>query len=51
VNTERPRDEIDPSVRMRLEEFYAPHNERLAALLVEAGTADTPAWLRTHRRV
>lgn len=36
---------MDSATRERLEEFYAPHNGRLAKLLTEAGRGGGPEWL------
>lgn len=51
VNGDRSESRMDPAVRQRLEDFYAPHNERLAYLLTAAGVADQPAWVSRHSRV
>jgi hypothetical protein len=51
VNSDLSDDRMDAATRVRLTEFYAPHNERLAALLAAAGIVDIPDWLVTHRRV
>jgi len=51
VNSDQTKDRMDPSVRARLTEFYAPHNERLATLLAGAGMSNSPEWVSSFRRV
>jgi hypothetical protein len=51
VNSDDDRERMEPSVRNRLVEFYAPHNERLASKLVDAGRPECPDWLTAYRRV
>jgi hypothetical protein len=42
---------MDPAVRERLDSFYAPHNERLATVLADAGIVDGPEWLFGRPRI
>ncbi len=51
VNSEQSDDRMDAEVRMRLDDFYAPHNQRLATLLADMGMVDVPDWLTAHRTV
>jgi hypothetical protein len=51
VNSEDSQDRLGAAERRRLEEFYAPHNQRLAASLAAAGVLDVPDWLGVHRPV
>lgn len=45
VNSESAEDHMTAAERDRLRQFYAPHNEHLAALLATAGRTDCPRWL------
>ena len=45
VNSEGSDDRMTAPERDRLREFYAPHNERLSAMLAAAGRKDYPDWL------
>jgi hypothetical protein len=45
LNGDGAEDRLDPSARARLEEFYAPHTQRMAARLAAAGMVDGPGWL------
>lgn len=51
VNGESSDERLEPRERDRLSEFYAPHNERLAALLGGSGVVDLPDWLGVSRPV
>jgi hypothetical protein len=51
VNGETSETRMTQPDRERLTEFYAPHNQRLAAMLAAAGMAEGPDWLGTPRRV
>jgi hypothetical protein len=51
INSDDAEQRMDAATRERLAAFYAPHTERLATLLAEAGTVDTPDWLTAARRV
>jgi hypothetical protein len=45
MNADTGTERLDPGSRERLMAFYAPHNERLATSLAEAGRDRLPAWL------
>jgi hypothetical protein len=49
VNSEDFDNRMTVSERDRLREFYAPHNERLAAMLADAGHRACPDWLVATR--
>jgi hypothetical protein len=51
VNSDTADQRMDAATRERLASFYAPHTERLATLLADAGTVDVPDWLAGARRV
>jgi hypothetical protein len=51
LNSDAVEPRMDDATRERLGDFYAPHTERLAALLVDSGTVDVPDWLTAARRV
>jgi hypothetical protein len=51
VNSDGAEPRMDTATRERLTAFYAPHTERLAALLSDAGVAAGPDWLTAARRV
>lgn len=51
VNADTATERLDDASRQRLAEFYAPHNDRLAASLRAAGYEQLPAWLTTTGRV
>jgi Sulfotransferase domain len=50
VNADTGTERLDPSSREQLAAFYAPHNERLAAMLRAAGLTRLPAWLPSEGR-
>ncbi|MDQ4033773.1 MAG: sulfotransferase [Actinomycetota bacterium] len=45
LNRDSGAEQLNPAARERLAEFYAPHNERLAVKLGNAGLSRWPAWL------
>jgi hypothetical protein len=45
INSDREEERLDASTRALLEDFYAPHNKRLAAQLSAAGVDDVPEWV------
>jgi hypothetical protein len=50
VNSDPAKASMDAASRERLEEFFAPHNERLAAQLTAAAPDLWPGWLAAARR-
>jgi hypothetical protein len=44
-NQDPTQDRMEPSVRARLADFYAPHTERLASMLTDTGITSRPDWL------
>jgi hypothetical protein len=51
VNSDSADQRMDAATREQLSAFYAPHNERLAALLADVGAVATPDWLTAARPV
>ncbi|MDP8929583.1 MAG: sulfotransferase [Actinomycetota bacterium] len=49
MNKDSGAERLEPAARERLSAFYAPHNERLAAKLGEAGLSRLPPWLARCR--
>ena len=50
MNRDSGGEQLEPAARERLAAFYAPHNERLAVKLGDAGLSRWPAWLAEYRR-
>lgn len=50
MNRDSSAEQLEPAARERLATFYAPHNERLAIKLDEAGLSRWPAWLVGYNR-
>jgi len=49
MNRDNAAEQLEPAARERLAAFYAPHNERLAVKLGDAGLSRWPAWLAEYR--
>ncbi|RFU22403.1 sulfotransferase family protein [Geodermatophilus marinus] len=50
VNSEHTDERLGSAERQRLDEFYGPHNDRLATRLETAGLNHFPDWLHRHRQ-